>query len=162
MTKTFLLKSHNDDVKLLYENHSTYHEGDSGLDLFVMETTTIEPHQTVLVDMGISAQCKSVNKCVWQWLRGNFYKYHSYYLMPRSSIYKTPLLMKNSVGLIDAGYLGPIKAPLYNTSNEIYTLERGDRIVQLVNSNLEPIKFKLVDTLRETSRGKGGFGSTGK
>lgn len=162
MTKTFLLKAHNDNVKTLYQNHSTYHRGDSGLDLFVMEDTIIEPHKTVLVDMGISAQCRSVNKCMWQWLRGNFYKYYSYYLMPRSSIYKTPLLMKNSIGLIDAGYLGPIKAPLYNTSDEVYTLKQGERIVQLVNSNLEPINFTLVDTLRETTRGQNGLGSTGK
>lgn len=81
--------------------------------------------------------------------------------MPRSSIYKTPLLMKNSVGLIDGGYKGNIKAPLYNTSTEPYELKRGTRIVQLVNSDLSPITMKIVKEHRETSRGSLGFGSTG-
>lgn len=159
MSKIFLLKT---DDKELYENHSTYHAGDAGLDLFIVNDQIIEPHETVLVDLGVQCQSRSVNKCVWAWLTGKFYKYHSYLLMPRSSIYKTPLLMRNSIGLIDSGYLGNIKAPFYNTSNEPFKLNRGDRYVQLVNSNLEPVKFSLVDQLRVTSRGQGGFGSTGK
>ena len=162
MTKTFLLKTKSENDIQLYENHTTYHQGDSGLDLFIVNDQVIKPHETVLVDLGVHCQSRSLSACVWRWLTGNFYNYHSYYLMPRSSIYKTPLLMRNSVGLIDAGYLGSIKTPFYNTSDKQFKLNRGDRYVQLVNSNLEPVKFKLVNELRKTERGEGGFGSTGK
>ena len=162
MTKTFLLKTKSENNIQLYKNHTTYHQGDSGLDLFIVNDQVIEPHETVLVDLGVHCQCRSLSACVWRWLTGNSYNYHSYYLMPRSSIYKTPLLMRNSIGLIDAGYLGSIKAPFYNTSDRPFKLNRGDRYVQLVNSNLEPIKFKLVNELRKTERGEGGFESTGK
>jgi dUTP pyrophosphatase len=161
MSKKFLLRVVDEVNKDLYENHNTYHKGDAGLDLFVVEDTTILPGETVLVDMGIQCQSRSFDSCVWHWLRGNFYKYHSYLLMPRSSISKTPLLMRNSVGLIDAGYLGNIKAPLYNTSSEPFYLKRGQRYVQLVNGDLSPVSMEIVSEHRSTTRGSGGFGSTG-
>lgn len=160
MPKTFLVKVANEQDLELYGSHSTFHKGDAGLDLFVVKDQIILPGKTVLVDMGVQCQNRSRDPCVWHWLRGDFYKYNSYLLMPRSSIYKTPLLMRNSVGLIDAGYKGNIKAPLYNTSTEPYELKRGTRIVQLVNADLSPITMKIVKEHRETSRGSGGFGST--
>ena len=161
MCKKFLLKIVDECDKDLYETHNTYHKGDAGLDLFVVKDQTILPGQTVLVDMGVQCQSRSVDHCVWHWLRGNFYKYHSYLLMPRSSISKTPLIMKNSVGLIDAGYLGNIKAPLYNTSSEPFYITRGQRYVQLVNGDLSPVNMEIVTEHRNTTRGAGGFGSTG-
>lgn len=162
MGKKFLIKVVENDNIDLYQNHTSYHEGDAGLDLFIVNDQTIQPGETVLVDLGIQCQSRSFDPCVWHWFRGQFYKYHSYFLMPRSSISKTPLMMKNSVGLVDAGYLGNLKAPLFNTSSEPFTLIRGQRYVQLVNSNLDPISFKLVDQHRVTSRGSGGLGSTGQ
>jgi dUTP pyrophosphatase len=161
MGKTFLLKIVDDINNELYKNHNTYHKGDAGLDLFITEDYTIHPNETVLVDMGIRCQNRSIDPCVWNWLRGNFYKYHSYLLLPRSSISKTPLIMKNSIGLIDAGYLGNIKAPFYNTSSEPFKIRRGERYVQLVNSNLSPVSMEIVNEHRNTTRGIGGFGSTG-
>lgn len=162
LKKQFLIKVVDNDNIDLYQNHGFYHEGDAGLDLFIVKDQIIPPGETVLVDLGIQCQSRSFDPCVWHWFRGNFYKHHSYFLMPRSSISKTPLLMRNSVGLVDAGYLGNIKVPLYNTSSEPFTLNRGQRYVQLVNSNLDPVSFKLVDKHRDTSRGSGGFGSTGQ
>lgn len=161
MGKTFLLKIEDDINNELYKNHDTYHKGDAGLDLFITEDCTIHPNETVLVDLGIRCQSRSIDRCVWNWLRGNFYKYHSYLLLPRSSISKTPLVMKNSIGLIDAGYLGNIKAPFYNTSSEPFKIKRGERYVQLVNSNLSPVSMEIVNEHRNTTRGTGGFGSTG-
>jgi|FrelakmetLWP11LW_1041352.scaffolds.fasta_scaffold00008_7 dUTP pyrophosphatase len=161
MVKTFLLKIEDDNNDELYKNHNTYHKGDAGLDLFITEDHTIHPNETVLVDMGIRCQSRSIDPCVWNWLRGNFYKYHSYLLLPRSSISKTPLIMKNSIGLIDAGYLGNIKAPFYNTSSKPFKIRRGERYVQLVNSNLSPVSMEIVNEHRNTTRGIGGFGSTG-
>ena len=161
MAKKFLLKIVDDINDELYENHNTYHKGDAGLDLFITQDHTIHPNETVLVDMGVRCQSRSIDPRVWNWLRGNFYKYHSYLLLPRSSISKTPLIMKNSIGLIDAGYLGNIKAPLYNTSYEPFKIRRGERYVQLVNSNLSPVCMEIVKEHRNTTRGSGGFGSTG-
>ena len=80
----------------------------------------------------------------------------------RSSIAKTPLRMCNSVGLIDGGYRGEIMAVVDNIKNEVYTIEPGQRLFQLVGMDGSPIHFKLVDELSESTRGKGGFGSTGK
>jgi len=158
--KTFIINVVNPENREVYSNHSTFHEGDAGLDLFILEDQTIEPGQTALVDLGIQCQSVSFSWCVRNWIKGQFKTYHSYFLMPRSSIYKTPLLMKNSIGLVDSSYVGNIKAPLYNTSSEPFTLKKGERYVQLVNCDLSKIQFKLVDSLRNTTRGSGGFGST--
>jgi dUTP pyrophosphatase len=82
--------------------------------------------------------------------------------MPRSSIAKTPLRQCNSIGLIDAGYRGEIMAAVDNIKNEAYTVEKGQRLFQLVAMDGSPIHFEIVDELTETTRGEGGFGSTGK
>lgn len=160
-SKQFLLKV--DDINdFFYKNHSTFHEGDSGLDLFILDNVVIPPHETVLVDLGVQCQNSSFNFKFWQWFTKGFYKYNSSLLFPRSSISKTPLILKNSVGLIDSGYLGNLKAPFYNLSSEPFLVKRGERYVQLANHDLSPIKFKLVQKHRTTSRGTGGFGSTGR
>lgn len=159
--KTFLIKVADSVETELYKNHSTFHKGDAGLDLFIIKDQIILPGETALVDLGIQCQSQSFSWCVWKWFKGEFFTYHSYFLLPRSSIYKTHLIMKNSVGLVDSSYVGNIKAPLYNTSSsEPVLLKKGERIVQLVNNDLSNIHFKLVDNLRDTSRGSGGFGST--
>jgi dUTP pyrophosphatase len=160
--KFFKIRVTKIDNESMYANHSTFHEGDSGLDLFASEDIMIPAHETRLVNLGVMCQSASLNPCVWQWLtNGTFYKYHSYLLIPRSSIAKSPLLMKNSIGLIDAGYTGELKAPMYNTSSEPFYIQRGERYVQLVNNDLSPVRFELVENVRRTSRGDGGFGSTG-
>jgi dUTP pyrophosphatase len=159
--KHFIISSANAEVMEAYNSHSTYHDGDSGLDLFIPKDIEIEPGQTMLVDMGVQCQSRSFSWCIRKWVKGEFYNYHSYFLFPRSSISKTPLLMRNSIGLIDSAYTGNIKAPLYNTSSETFTLKKGQRYVQLVNADASPIHFKLVDALRHTSRNQAGFGSTG-
>lgn len=160
--KQFLIKVVNQDSKDFYESHSTFHEGDAGLDLFTVEDTMIPPGETKLIDLGIQCQSRSFSWCVWKWMKGNFHKYHSYWLLPRSSISKTPLIMHNSLGLIDGGYLGNLKVPFYNTSTEPFFIERGKRYVQLVHGDLSPVSFKLVEEHRATTRGEGGFGSTGQ
>ena len=83
-------------------------------------------------------------------------------MFPRSSISKTPLRVANSIGLCDSAYTGELKVPLYNTSDKEFRINKGDRYVQLVAPNLEEVSFKIVDSHRDTSRGSGGFGSTGK
>ena len=82
--------------------------------------------------------------------------------MPRSSIAKTPLRLCNSIGLIDGGYRGEIMAVVDNIKKESYTLRPGQRLFQLVAMDGSPIHFELVDELTESTRGDGGFGSTGE
>lgn len=66
------------------------------------------------------------------------------------------------LGTIDADYRGEIKTILVNLSNEDYTVQPGERIAQLVISKVERATFVEVDSLDDTERGEGGFGSTGK
>ena len=131
----------------LYENHGHFHDGDAGLDLFVIDSLTVEPGETAIIKSYIA--CENT--------QGN-----SYFLMPRSSISKTPLRQCNSVGLIDGSYRGEIMAAVDNVKNEPYTVEPGQRLFQLVAMDGSPIHIELVSTLTETGRGEGGFGSTGK
>ena len=159
---TFLIKT-TDKSKIFYENHSVFFKTDAGLDLFIVEDTTILPQETKLVDLDIKCQLRSIEWNPLNWIKNrSIWKYNSYLLFPRSSISKTPLRLANSIGLIDQEYKGNIKSALTNTSNKPFTLRRGERYVQLVRSNLGPIKMKIVDSLRTTQRNVGGFGSTGK
>ena len=87
-----------------------------------------------------------------------------YYLMPRSSISKTPLVQANHVGLIDMGYRGEIMAALRNVSSSTYTIEANTRLFQLCHPETLPIWVEIVANeteLSSTERGAGGFGSTG-
>ena len=158
----FLIKPLNDDVKELYKNHSTYHAGDSGLDLFIIQDEVIPAGQTKIVDLGICCQLrKQAFSCIFNKVMSE--KYYSYNMYPRSSISKTPLRLANGVGLCDAAYTGPLKAALHNTDlNNDFTIKKGERYVQLAYPTLDQVTFVLVNELRDTTRGDGGFGSTGK
>lgn len=151
----FLVYCKNEQVKELYTNHSTFHKGDSGLDLFIVENVVIQPGEMKLVGLGVHCQLQSKSwYCPWK------KNYHSYMMFPRSSISKTPLRVANSIGLCDSGFVGELRVPLYNTSDKPFELKRGERYVQLVAPNLQETTFKIVSCLRNTSRGAGGFGST--
>ncbi len=141
------IQTQNETVKEMYANHGHFHEGDAGLDLYIVEDQTIKANETALIKLGI--YCEPIE--------GN-----PYLLMPRSSISKTPLRMANSIGLIDGGYRGEIMAAVDNIRNEDYLVKKGERLFQLVSLNGYSISFRLVNQLSETSRGGGGFGSTGK
>lgn len=82
-------------------------------------------------------------------------------LAARSSLCKRGLLMANGVGIVDAGFTGEIKVPLYNAGNTPSNVLAGERIAQLVILPCELPAFRLVAKLEETERGEGGFGSTG-
>jgi len=146
-----LIKTENPVLTTVYNNHQHYNPGDSGLDLFCPETITINPGETVKINLQIKCEA----------LSNDGQRNVSYYLYPRSSIIKTPLRLSNSVGIIDAGYRGDIIACVDNIKNESYTITQGDRLFQICAGNLEPIEFQLVNDLSNTQRGTGGFGSTG-
>ena len=87
-----------------------------------------------------------------------------YYMYPRSSISKTPLMLANHTGIIDSGYRGNLIGAFRNTDSAEYTVEKNTRLLQVCHPSLCPIYAVLVeeDELSTTSRGEGGFGSTGK
>ena len=141
------IKVLNDTARNYYENHGHFHPGDAGLDLYVLEDIVFEPGETKLIKLGISCQPEDGI---------------AYFLMPRSSISKTSLRMSNSIGLIDGGYRGEIMACCDNIKTEKYSVKKGERLFQLVAANCSEITYEIKDKLDGTSRGDGGFGSTGK
>src|SRR6056297_3383306 len=81
---------------------------------------------------------------------------------PRSGLAaKKGITVLNAPGTIDADYRGEVGVILVNLSNEAYTVENGERVAQMVIAKHEHIAWKEVETLEETTRGAGGFGSTG-
>lgn len=81
---------------------------------------------------------------------------------PRSGLAaKNGVTVLNSPGTIDADYRGEVKVILINHGMESFTIERGMRIAQMVIASYARVSWKTVDTLDETVRGSGGFGSTG-
>ena len=137
------------DLIMMYQGASHNYETDSGYDLYCPETLSLPPTSTTLVDLMIRCQLKSST-------------IHGYYLLPRSSIYKTPLRLANSVGLIDYNYRGTLKVALDNRSSEPFEIKRGDRLFQLAMPSLAPFKVVLGSVNLGTDRGSGGFGSTDK
>jgi dUTP pyrophosphatase len=84
-------------------------------------------------------------------------------LRPRSGLaFKHGISLPNSPATIDSDYRGEIKVVLVNLSNEDFTIKSGDRIAQMIISKHEKAELIPVETLNETHRGEGGFGSTGK
>ena len=88
-------------------------------------------------------------------------KHLSYMVSPRSSISKTPLRMSNSVGIMDSGYRGEFRVPIDNLSDEDFIIEKHTRLFQVTNPTLDIIDLEIVNTLSDSQRGEGGFGSTG-
>ena len=84
-------------------------------------------------------------------------------IRPRSGLAaKHGITVFNSPGTIDADYRGEIKVILVNLSNTPFTIEPGERIAQMIVARYEQVEWQAVESLSETERGAGGFGSTGK
>ena len=81
---------------------------------------------------------------------------------PRSGLaVKHGITVINAPGTIDADYRGEVKVALVNLGDAAFAVERGERIAQLVVARYERVQWEEVDTLETTTRGSGGFGSTG-
>ncbi|MDR1237535.1 MAG: dUTP diphosphatase [Propionibacteriaceae bacterium] len=124
------------------------HPGDAGADLPLREDVLIGPGQRVLVGTGIAVAIPDG----WVGL-----------VHPRSGLAaRCGLTIVNAPGTIDAGYRGEIKVCLLNTDpSQPIRLNRGDKIAQLLFQRVAQAKFVVVDELDDTSRGMGGYGSTG-
>ena len=138
-----------------YINHSNYHEGDAGLDVFTLEDVTVPAKTMAKVDTGIACEALNDEKTLGL----------SFYMYPRSSIVKTPLRLANSVGIIDSGYRGRLQVYFDNISDDTFTITQGNRYLQICPPSLEyPVYVVVVNTLEElgtSQRGENGFGSTG-
>lgn len=125
------------------------HEGDAAADLYAAEDMTLPAHSiSNMIKTGVHIQLPE------GWIAMIF---------PRSSIgAKTGLRLSNSVGIIDTGYLGQLGVLYDNISDSDYTIHAGDRIAQLMVMPSYRFKPQVVKELQDTTRGEGGFGSTGK
>ena len=157
------------DNKELYETSISKENNkkDSGFDLFIPETVTIESGQIKLINMGVKCAVSKIstklviNELILQKMTQS--ESSPYYLYARSSVSKRGIILANSVGIIDSGYRGPLMAAFYNTKKESVTIEKGDRIVQICMPNLSyNFSVNLVESLDSTERGERGLGSTGK
>lgn len=135
------IKKLKDDAKIPAYAHS----GDVGMDMYAMETVTINP--------------------------GEHYRFWHGFAMEFSEGYMAKVFDKSSIskaglhtlgGVFDAGYRGEYNTHLVNLSNEPYTVEEGDKVSQIVLVPVSIAEIEISDTLSETSRGEGAFGSTGK
>lgn len=82
---------------------------------------------------------------------------------PRSGLAaKNQVTVLNSPGTIDADYRGEVKVILINHGKAPFVIKRGDRIAQMIIHKVKQASFQVAETLSETARGHGGFGSTGK
>ncbi|MCI0489487.1 MAG: dUTP diphosphatase [Blastocatellia bacterium] len=125
------------------------HAGDAGLDLPSRIDCVLQPGERALIPTGIAVAIP----------RG-----YAGFVMIRSGLAaRHGIACVNSPGLIDAGYRGEIVIIMLNTDrNEPFHIKRGDRIAQLVIQKVVEATVVEVDELDETSRGAGGFGSTGR
>jgi dUTP pyrophosphatase len=84
-------------------------------------------------------------------------------ILPRSGLgHKHGIVLGNLVGLIDSDYQGPLMVSAWNRSQTAYTLEPLERLAQLVILPIAQIEFTVVEEFEQSTRGAGGFGSTGK
>lgn len=144
-----------ENVRDIYEasaaayNARPYVERDAGFDLFSAATTTSG-----------AAACRIQQQVVAAFFDAASGIFRAYWLLPRSSISRTPLRLANSVGLIDAGYRGPVMAAV----DGAYSVAENERLFQLASPDLLPwYEVRVVSEIPggPTLRGAGGFGSTG-
>jgi dUTP pyrophosphatase len=121
-------------------------EGAAGLDIFSAEEIEIPPGEWRVVGTGISIELPEGFEAQ---------------VRPRSGLALKGITVLNTPGTIDPDYRGEVKVILFNVSNKSFKVEKGMRIAQLVISKFERVKVEITDSLSDTKRGEGGFGSTG-
>lgn len=125
--------------------------GSAGLDLraCLTEAIVIQPNQTELIPTGMAIHIQDNSLCGM--------------ILPRSGLgHKHGIVLGNLVGLIDSDYQGQLFISIWNRSQTEFTLNPMERIAQLVIVPVVQVGFELVDDFDNSTRGAGGFGSTGK
>jgi dUTP pyrophosphatase len=125
------------------------HDGDAGLDLYACEAAHLGPGERWSVGTGVAVEIP---------------ERHAGLVLPRSGLARDHgIALVNSPGLIDAGYRGEVRVLLLNTDPaETFRVEPGERIAQLVIAPIALADPVQVDSLTESARGDGGFGSSGR
>lgn len=127
--------------------YATIHSAGLDLSAAIAEPMTLKPMERALIPCGF-AMALPVG--------------YEAQVRPRSGLAaKNGITVLNTPGTIDADYRGEVKVILINLSAEPFTIERGMRIAQMVIAPVAQSSFAVVETLDETARGSGGFGSTG-
>ncbi len=124
--------------------------GASGMDLkaYLKSSVKIKPQTSFLIPTGLSMA---------------FSKNYEIQIRPRSGLAaKNNISVLNTPGTIDSDYRGEIKVIVYNHGNEDFLINNGDRIAQMILTPVAKMEFEETSDLPETTRGEGGFGSTGK
>jgi len=133
-----------DDVKVpCYAN-----PGDAGMDLYAAEACVLQPGERKLVSTGIKIALPQGYEAQ---------------VRPKSGLaIKYGISIVNTPGTIDEGYRGVIGVIMINHGSEAFTVEKNNKIAQMVINKVENLEIEEVSELDETVRGEGGFGSTGK
>lgn len=125
--------------------------GSAGLDLRACldQPLTLSPGETALIPTGIAMHLADPGLAA--------------VILPRSGLgHKHGIVLGNLVGLIDSDYQGQLMVSCWNRGKEPFTIEIGDRIAQLVIVPVVQASFEVVDEFDASTRGQGGFGSTGR
>jgi dUTP pyrophosphatase len=125
------------------------HDGDAGYDLHALEAAELAPGERTAVRTGVAVEIPPG---------------HAGLVLPRSgTAARHGIALVNAPGLIDSGYRGEVKVLLLNTDRaEPFTVQPGDRIAQLVLVAVQTPAVEEVAALTATTRGEGGFGSSGR
>ena len=124
--------------------------GASGMDLmaFIKKPINLKSKTSHLVPTGLSVA---------------FSENYEIQIRPRSGLAaKNNISVLNTPGTIDSDYRGEIKVIIYNHGNELFTINNGDRIAQMILTPVIKMDLEETNELPESMRGEGGFGSTGK
>jgi len=125
--------------------------GSAGLDLraCIDAPLTLEPGATELVSTGLAIHIADPA--------------YAAVILPRSGLgHKHGIVLGNLVGLIDSDYQGPLMVSAWNRGSQPFVLEPMERLAQLVVVPVQQVEFDIVDEFGDSSRGGGGFGSTGR
>jgi len=155
------IQSLQEEKSSFYKNEFNRSDLNAGFDLHAAESVKVE-QTPQFIPFGISVRLLKVQPMPHGTSSDLLKTDSHFWLVPRSSIYKSGLMMANSVGVIDKSYRGELKAPVWSMTGQS-EVSLGDRLFQIVVPDMGWIRHvRLVDSLPETERGAGGFGSTGR
>lgn len=142
MPLTLKIKRLREDAKIPHYAHP----GDAGLDLYAAESVTLAPNARAAVPTGIAMEIPEGHVgLIWD---------------------KSGLSVKHGLktlgGVVDSGYRGEVLVGIINLSDDEYTIRKGEKVAQMIIQRKETIVIEEAEELSDTSRGEGGFGSTGK
>ncbi len=121
------------------------HPGDAGFDVHACEEVVINPGERKMVGLGLVFEIpEGFVGLVWD--KSGLAKNHG---------------ITSLAGVVDSGFRGESQVLLYNISNKPFVVEKGSKVAQILIKRIELAEFEEIDELTETSRGEGGWGSTG-